>query len=91
MAQACRPEGTISKAVTFSYSDLFGLLFCIQILQNLFRQGFLDFDVPGNRFHHTVFRIDPKGMRRAFPLQVTTSDSQFTFEVPALHPTNTFS
>jgi hypothetical protein len=51
-----------TPAQLVAWNRLFGLSFSIQILQNLLCQWFFDFDVSGDRFHCTIFRIDPKGM-----------------------------
>jgi hypothetical protein len=61
---------------------VFGLLFCIHILQDLLCQWFFDFNVSGKRFHYPVFGVDPEGMG---------SHSQSALQVPAFHPINTFS
>ena len=55
-------------------NELFGHSLRIQILQDFPRQWLFDFDMPWNRFHNPGFRIDPKGVRGAFPFQITTSD-----------------
>ena len=84
----CKAASHVNKTVADSFNSL---LFSFKPFKDFLGKWFFNLVVAWNRFGHTIFRVEPKGMTASFSLEKAPRHAKFSLQIPPLHPTRIFS